>query len=161
MQKRKNGFTLMELLVTIAIIAVLASVSVVGYLVYLKQAKQSNATSTLSQIKTLFTLEDLSNDDFEISTDGMTFAYTGTETASADTTLTKFKTVFTKMETGIELDDKNRLYIVTESSNAKIVESIIYCFDGAYSQWNCKNGNISSLEKTAFDALNHTEVTAK
>ena len=50
---RKEGFTLVELLVVIAIIAVLATVSVVGYMGFTKKANVSNDTALLSQLNTL------------------------------------------------------------------------------------------------------------
>lgn len=49
---RKQGFTLVELLVVIAIIAVLATVSVVGYLGFTKKAKVSNDISLTTQMNT-------------------------------------------------------------------------------------------------------------
>ena len=49
---RKEGFTLVELLVVIAIIAVLATVSVVGYMGFTKKAKVSNDISLTKQMNT-------------------------------------------------------------------------------------------------------------
>ncbi len=53
MQKKKKGFTLVELLVVIAILAILASVSVVGYLSFTNKAKESNDTSLTTQMNTI------------------------------------------------------------------------------------------------------------
>ncbi len=49
--KKRKGFTLVELLVVIAILAILASVSVVGYLSFTKKAKVSNGETELTQIR--------------------------------------------------------------------------------------------------------------
>ena len=48
---RKKGFTLVELLTTIAIIAILATVSIVGYLVFFDRAYNSAARTELKQIQ--------------------------------------------------------------------------------------------------------------
>lgn len=159
LKKNRSGFTLMELLVTIAIIAVLAAVSVVGYVVYLDQAKQSNANSTLTQIKTLFTLEDLSNTEFEITENGMVFSYT--ETVSEETTLSKFENAFEKLETGIDItsaDSKNKLYIEIDTTDLNVVTAVIYCYDGASSKWDCCiSGSVEEFSGS-FDSSKYQEV---
>ena len=48
---RKKGFTLVELITTIAIIAILATVSIVGYLVFFDRAYNSAARTELKQIQ--------------------------------------------------------------------------------------------------------------
>ena len=53
MQKKKKGFTLVELLVVIAILAILAAVSVVGYLSFTEKAKESNDISLITQMNTI------------------------------------------------------------------------------------------------------------
>lgn len=160
LKKNRSGFTLMELLVTIAIIAVLAAVSVVGYVVYLDQAKQSNANSTLTQIKTLFTLEDLSNTEFEITKNGIELGEV--EDASDNTTLSKFTAVFKKMETGIDISSDNptdTLYIEISAtdSESNIVIAVIYCYDGAYSKWDCISGSVEEFSGS-FDSSKYQEV---
>ncbi len=50
-QNRKQGFTLVELLVVIAILAILATVSVVGYTSFIKKAHQSNAETEAHQVE--------------------------------------------------------------------------------------------------------------
>ncbi len=51
-QNKKNGFTLVELLVVIAILAILATVSVIGYLSFTEKAKQSNDETLIAQLNT-------------------------------------------------------------------------------------------------------------
>ncbi len=59
-QNRKQGFTLVELLVVIAILAILATVSVVGYTSFIGRANKSNALaacrSELTELQGLYAL---------------------------------------------------------------------------------------------------------
>ena len=71
----KKAFTLVELLVTIAIIAILAVVSVVGYSAFTQKARDSVAQQELSQVITLITAEDTENGTvYDVKADGLTFA---------------------------------------------------------------------------------------
>ena len=75
----KKAFTLVELLVTIAIIAILAVVSVVGYSAFTQKARDSVAQQELSQVITLITAEDTENGDtYNVSAEGLTFKETQT-----------------------------------------------------------------------------------
>ena len=47
--KQSNGFTLIELMITIAIIAILASIALPSYNSYVARSKIAEATSELSQ----------------------------------------------------------------------------------------------------------------
>ena len=70
----KKAFTLVELLVTIAIIAILAVVSVVGYSAFTQKARDSVAQQELSQVITLITAEDTENGTvYDVKADGLTF----------------------------------------------------------------------------------------
>ena len=75
MKKRiKKGFTLVELLVVIAILAILASVTVVGYSAFTQKAKDSVAQQELTQIHNYLYAEDINNDDFAFTKNGIEFA---------------------------------------------------------------------------------------
>ena len=77
----KKAFTLVELLVTIAIIAILAVVSVVGYSAFTQKARDSVAQQELSQVVNILIADDAENDKYDISTtDGLTFKVKETET---------------------------------------------------------------------------------
>lgn len=57
MKNTKKGFTLVELLIVIAIIAILATVSIIGYTSFIDKAQQSVDQQLVDQINTLLTAE--------------------------------------------------------------------------------------------------------
>ena len=69
----KKGFTLVELLVVIAILAILASVAVVGYTAFVDQANNNAALQELTMLRNYMLADDYDNDDFAISSTGLTF----------------------------------------------------------------------------------------
>ncbi len=56
-KKKRNAFTLVELLVVIAILAILATVSVIGYTAFVNRANESNALSEMTQARDLIRAE--------------------------------------------------------------------------------------------------------
>lgn len=84
MKKRiKKGFTLVELLVVIAILAILASVTVVGYSAFTEKAKKSVAEQELTQIHNYLFAEDIENDDFAFTSNGIKFKTAPVDAAAA------------------------------------------------------------------------------
>ena len=57
--KRSKGFTLVELLVTIAILAVLATVSVVGYISFIEKSAVSTDNYLVTQLNDLARLYEI------------------------------------------------------------------------------------------------------
>lgn len=49
--KQSNGFTLIELMITIAIISILASIAIPGYQNYVQRGKVTEATATLADLR--------------------------------------------------------------------------------------------------------------
>lgn len=49
--KKKNGFTLLELMITIAIVGILTSIAMPGYRDYMRRSQITEATSTLSSMR--------------------------------------------------------------------------------------------------------------
>lgn len=79
MKKKRNAFTLVELLVVIAILAILATVSVIGYTAFVNRANESNALSEMTQARDLIRAELM---DGEVHTYDM-----GTSETTDDVTL--------------------------------------------------------------------------
>lgn len=50
-KKAQKGFTLIELMITVAVVAILAAVAIPNYSTYVKRGKAAEATSTLALLK--------------------------------------------------------------------------------------------------------------
>lgn len=70
----KKGFTLVELLVVMAIIAILATVSVVGYTSFVAKAKLSKAQTELAQVRDYIYAAEVGNAEISL-TDAKLKAY--------------------------------------------------------------------------------------
>lgn len=60
-QQKRKGFTLVELLIVIAILAILATVSIVGYTSFINKAQIANDTALLKQINDLLIADETVN----------------------------------------------------------------------------------------------------
>ncbi len=70
-KNRKNGFTLVELLVVISILAVLAVVTVVGYTSFTKKAQESNDISLTTQMNNILDADTAGGKSYETPNDAV------------------------------------------------------------------------------------------
>ena len=131
--KNRKAFTLVELLVVIAIIAILAVAGVVGYTVFIDKAHKSNAVRDLTDIRTLIIAEDTSNEDFEITTNGIIVFATGV--AGTDDAA-KFKTVITGAS------DTELAALVSKLSYHADNKTIVYESGDASATWHLEDNTI-------------------
>ena len=99
MKKTKKGFTLVELIVAIAIFSILATVAIVGYTSFLNDAKNTKAEMELRPIVTYINAELADDGKWEYGTDSpLTKDNISTETLQAAlNTVDAFKTLSTKV----------------------------------------------------------------
>lgn len=90
LMSKKDGFTLVELIVVIAILAILAGIAVPAYSGYLNKAKEANDTQTISAINTAIQAATAVN-DAEVDavtyndTNGITLTWEGNDADKAAT----------------------------------------------------------------------------
>ncbi|MEA2059526.1 MAG: prepilin-type N-terminal cleavage/methylation domain-containing protein [Thermodesulfobacteriota bacterium] len=74
MLNNKKGFTLIELMIVVAIIGILAAIAIPNFLSYQCKAKQSEAKAALGSMKTQQVAYFAEYDEFAVSTDGVGFS---------------------------------------------------------------------------------------
>jgi type IV pilus assembly protein PilA len=76
--KSEKGFTLIELMIVVAIIGILAAIAIPNFLSYQKKAAQSEAKTNLGGIRTLQEAYAADHDNYATSLDGLGYSVKGT-----------------------------------------------------------------------------------
>ncbi|MEW6615735.1 MAG: prepilin-type N-terminal cleavage/methylation domain-containing protein [Thermodesulfobacteriota bacterium] len=76
--KSEKGFTLIELMIVVAIIGILAAIAIPNFLSYQKKAAQSEAKTNLGAIRTLQEAYAADHDTYATSLDALGFSTKGT-----------------------------------------------------------------------------------
>lgn len=156
MKKKRNAFTLVELLVVIAILAILATVSVIGYTAFVNRANESNALSEMTQARDLIRAELMDGEehtyDMGTSDDDITLQLTdsGLKVTASAVTNVNLKSVLTDLaELGgtfgtIAVDEQDTsvspaVYTVTVNTISYTLES-----GEATAEWNIIEDTITT-----------------
>ena len=139
--KKRKGFTLVELLVVIAILAILASVSVVGYVSFTNKAKESNALQEMTQVKTtlLAALADGQEESgavkFVLAENKITIAGQADVNAAVETVFPELKDLKGTIEGTGDV--------------ATGLTALTYTLDGYVATWDITSGNITTAKLQA------------
>lgn len=129
-KKLKKGFTLVELIVVMAIIAILSTVAVVSYSVFIEKANQSRVDSELSQIANVLRAEAFEGEKVELSTAPEQFLelsinedneVTFTFSIAADEPH-EHKVLFDQLITGFDLSVTGQLTLVDNDSTRDLLK---------------------------------------
>ncbi len=135
--KKKEGFTLVELIVVIAILAILATVAIPAYSGYIKKANEAADTQILSAINTAFAAACVQNG----------FANTDVETATI--------TVTTKKVASLTVSAAATDVTMTDAQKTKIASDFMAFFGENkdaelkyYGSFTFANGNFTGVAAT-------------
>ncbi|MBF0391026.1 MAG: prepilin-type N-terminal cleavage/methylation domain-containing protein [Desulfamplus sp.] len=87
LQNRSSGFTLIELMIVVAIIGILAAIAIPNYILYQCKAKQSEAKSNLGAVRTSQEAYFASYDTYSTSLDRIGFMPKGSANYSITVTV--------------------------------------------------------------------------
>ncbi len=105
--RNKKGFTLIELMIVVAIIGILAAIAIPNFLNYQCKAKQSEAKQSLGTIAKDEVAYNAEHDTYTDNLDSLGFAMTGSERYSYDFDGTPDETSFTARASAEDLKSEN------------------------------------------------------
>lgn len=130
--KKTGGFTLVELIIVIAILAILSSVAVAGYSSYIKRANNSAVLSELNNISTAATLANAEAGGIK----EIVIKADGTFTIEADSSFDdEFPNLFEK-STGIPVTDSDSDGKYEGTLTSKNWSNSKYSENGVSTTWN-------------------------
>lgn len=131
---QQTGFTLIELMIVIAVIGVLASIAIPSYSDYIKRGKAAEATSNLATLRVK--MEQYYQDN-RTYVDGLCAPTSGAQYFTYSCSVTPTASVYTLKATGIEAKGMANFEFTLDQDNAKTSK-----FDGTVGDtcWLTKKG---------------------
>ena len=142
--KIQSGFTLVELMIVVAIISILASVAIPAYGNYTARSQAAEAFVLMDGFKTPLIELYTSTGEFliDIGTSGVTGITSGNYVASVTTSNFSVVSTYKAASAGI---------------SSKIAELAVHAYYNPNSgDWSCANGDATADDQTAVNAVNST-----